>query len=114
MLSCRYLSNIYNGSFIIEVFAVKSLVCLMYQTSILPLNVDVDLGAQDGEVFTKTTCYHYFHSHCLGRYVTHSEQELQERVRELEQDKTRDRGEDKVQAQVPFCPALVVTMVTHS
>ncbi|MCI4384711.1 hypothetical protein PGIGA_G00041890 [Pangasianodon gigas] len=52
-------------------------------------------GFQEGEVFTKTSCYHYFHSHCLGRYVTHSEEELQERVRELEEDKTRDGGKDE-------------------
>lgn len=69
---------------------------------------------QEGEAFTKTSCYHYFHSHCLGRYVTHSEQELQERVRELEEDKTRDGGEDGVRADATTSPAPVVTMVTHS
>ncbi|XP_026990530.2 E3 ubiquitin-protein ligase RNF25 isoform X4 [Tachysurus fulvidraco] len=59
---------------------------------------------REGEVFTKTSCYHYFHSHCLGRYVTHSEGELQERVRELEEDKTRDRGQDKELCVVcPVC-----------
>ncbi len=47
-------------------------------------------------MFTKTSCYHYFHSHCLGRYITHSEMELKDRERELEEDKTRDRTEEEV------------------
>ncbi|XP_029945445.1 E3 ubiquitin-protein ligase RNF25 [Salarias fasciatus] len=47
---------------------------------------------KEGEAFTKTSCYHYFHSHCLGRYARHSERELQERERELEEDKTRDHS----------------------
>jgi len=47
-------------------------------------------------VFTKTSCYHYFHSHCLGRYITHSEMELQDRERELKEDKTRDQTEKEV------------------
>ncbi|ESO96284.1 hypothetical protein LOTGIDRAFT_144138, partial [Lottia gigantea] len=25
----------------------------------------------EGDVFTKTSCYHYYHQHCLGRYVKH-------------------------------------------
>lgn len=29
-------------------------------------------GFAEGDVFTKTQCYHYFHSHCLGRYVSHA------------------------------------------
>ncbi|KAM4634477.1 E3 ubiquitin-protein ligase RNF25 isoform 2-T2 [Polymixia lowei] len=47
------------------------------------------------EAFTKTSCYHYFHSHCLGRYVTHSERELHEREKELEEDKTRERADEQ-------------------
>ncbi|XP_068193666.1 E3 ubiquitin-protein ligase RNF25 isoform X2 [Antennarius striatus] len=47
-------------------------------------------GFQEGEAFTKTSCYHYFHCHCLGRYVSHSESELRQREKELEEDKTRD------------------------
>ncbi|XP_053475082.1 E3 ubiquitin-protein ligase RNF25 [Ictalurus furcatus] len=61
-------------------------------------------GFKEDEVFTKTSCYHYFHSHCLGRYITHSEEELKERVRELEEDKTRDGGEDEELCVVcPVC-----------
>uniref|UniRef100_A0A7M4FMJ1 E3 ubiquitin-protein ligase RNF25 n=1 Tax=Crocodylus porosus TaxID=8502 RepID=A0A7M4FMJ1_CROPO len=33
-------------------------------------------GFQEREAFTKTRCYHYFHSHCLARYAQHMEQEL--------------------------------------
>lgn len=47
-------------------------------------------GFKAGETFTKTSCYHYFHSHCLGRYVSHSERELRQREKELQEDKTRD------------------------
>ncbi|XP_017552901.2 E3 ubiquitin-protein ligase RNF25 isoform X1 [Pygocentrus nattereri] len=61
-------------------------------------------GFKEGEVFTKTSCYHYFHSHCLGRYVTHSEVELRERERELEEDKSRDRAEEEELSVVcPVC-----------
>ncbi|XP_039542799.1 E3 ubiquitin-protein ligase RNF25 [Pimephales promelas] len=61
-------------------------------------------GFKEGEVFTKTSCYHYFHSHCLGRYITHSEMELQDRERELKEDKTRDQTEKEELAVVcPVC-----------
>ncbi|XP_003976983.2 E3 ubiquitin-protein ligase RNF25 [Takifugu rubripes] len=46
---------------------------------------------KEGEAFTKTSCYHYFHCHCLGRYVRHSESELRQREKELEEDKSRTR-----------------------
>lgn len=61
-------------------------------------------GFKEGEVFTKTSCYHYFHSHCLGRYITHSEMELKDRERELDEDKTRDRTQEEELAVVcPVC-----------
>lgn len=55
---------------------------------------------QEGEAFTKTSCYHYFHCHCLGRYVSHSESELRQREKELEEDKTRERTDEKVPVSV--------------
>ena len=55
-------------------------------------------GSQDGEAFAKTSCYHYFHSHCLGRYVSHSEMELREREKEIEEDKSRGRMDGEVSA----------------
>ncbi|XP_048101330.1 E3 ubiquitin-protein ligase RNF25 isoform X2 [Alosa alosa] len=61
-------------------------------------------GFKDGEAFTKTSCYHYFHSHCLGRYVSHSEMELREREREIEEDKSRGRMDGEELAVVcPVC-----------
>ncbi|CAE1262313.1 RNF25 [Acanthosepion pharaonis] len=33
---------------------------------------------EEGESFTRTECYHYFHCHCLGRYVQHCLNEVTE------------------------------------
>ncbi|KAM6957786.1 E3 ubiquitin-protein ligase RNF25, partial [Aplochiton taeniatus] len=60
-------------------------------------------GFKEGEVFTKTSCYHYFHSHCLGRYISHSETELREREKELQEDKTRDGTKDDLSVVCPVC-----------
>lgn len=57
---------------------------------------------QEGEAFTKTSCYHYFHCHCLGRYASHSESELRQREKELEEDKTRTRMDS--QELTVVCP----------
>uniref|UniRef100_A0A3B4WUL5 E3 ubiquitin-protein ligase RNF25 n=1 Tax=Seriola lalandi dorsalis TaxID=1841481 RepID=A0A3B4WUL5_SERLL len=59
-------------------------------------------GFKEGETFTKTSCYHYFHSHCLGRYASHSEGELRQREKELEEDKTRERAD--CQELTVVCP----------
>lgn len=66
---------------------------------------------QEGETFTKTSCYHYFHCHCLGRYVSHSESELRQREKELEEDKTRDRADSQV---CDICSYLVMSVLTSS
>uniref|UniRef100_H3D151 RING-type domain-containing protein n=1 Tax=Tetraodon nigroviridis TaxID=99883 RepID=H3D151_TETNG len=59
---------------------------------------------QEGEAFTKTSCYHYFHCHCLGRYVSHSESELRRREKELEEDKTRTRVDgQELRVVCPVC-----------
>ncbi|XP_040046702.1 E3 ubiquitin-protein ligase RNF25 [Gasterosteus aculeatus] len=61
-------------------------------------------GFKEGETFSKTSCYHYFHSHCLGRYARHSEQELRQRKKELEEDKTRERAErQELTVVCPVC-----------
>ncbi|KAI1884805.1 hypothetical protein AGOR_G00230280 [Albula goreensis] len=61
-------------------------------------------GFKEGEVFTKTSCYHYFHSHCLGRYVSHAEDELKEREKELQEDKTRGKMEgEELSVVCPVC-----------
>uniref|UniRef100_A0A8C2WME1 Ring finger protein 25 n=1 Tax=Cyclopterus lumpus TaxID=8103 RepID=A0A8C2WME1_CYCLU len=59
-------------------------------------------GFKEGETFSKTSCYHYFHSHCLGRYASHSERELLQREKELEEDKTRERADH--QELTVVCP----------
>ncbi|XP_012969090.1 E3 ubiquitin-protein ligase RNF25 isoform X3 [Mesocricetus auratus] len=41
-------------------------------------------GFQEKEAFTKTPCYHYFHCHCLARYIQHMEQELKAQGQEQE------------------------------
>uniref|UniRef100_A0A3B3Z8D8 E3 ubiquitin-protein ligase RNF25 n=1 Tax=Periophthalmus magnuspinnatus TaxID=409849 RepID=A0A3B3Z8D8_9GOBI len=59
---------------------------------------------KEGETLTKTRCYHYFHSHCLGRYVQHSEHELEQRQRELQEDKTRDNShKQELNVVCPVC-----------
>ncbi|KAK5913601.1 hypothetical protein CgunFtcFv8_008119 [Champsocephalus gunnari] len=61
-------------------------------------------GFKEGETFSKTSCYHYFHSHCLGRYASHAERELQQRERELEEDKTRDHTQrQELTVVCPVC-----------
>ncbi|XP_069565088.1 E3 ubiquitin-protein ligase RNF25 isoform X2 [Brachyistius frenatus] len=65
-------------------------------------------GFKEGETFTKTSCYHYFHSHCLGRYVSHSERELRQREKELEEDKTRDQAD--CQELTVVCPVCRETL----
>ncbi|KAG6930228.1 ring finger protein 25, partial [Chelydra serpentina] len=42
-------------------------------------------GFQEREAFTKTPCYHYFHSHCLARYAQHMEEEIHGQQEEREQ-----------------------------
>ncbi|XP_031718251.1 E3 ubiquitin-protein ligase RNF25 isoform X1 [Anarrhichthys ocellatus] len=61
-------------------------------------------GFKEEETFSKTSCYHYFHSHCLGRYASHSERELRLREKELEEDKTRDRADrQELTVVCPVC-----------
>lgn len=69
---------------------------------------------KEGEAFTKTSCYHYFHCHCLGRYASHSESELRQREKELEEDKTRERTDDKELTVVcPVCREPLMYDVDH-
>ncbi|XP_043942550.1 E3 ubiquitin-protein ligase RNF25 [Protopterus annectens] len=44
-------------------------------------------GFQENEAFTKTECYHYFHSNCLARYIQHTEEELEMERMENERNK---------------------------
>lgn len=40
---------------------------------------------QENEAFTKTSCYHYFHSRCLASYTEHMEKEIHAQRKEREQ-----------------------------
>uniref|UniRef100_A0A480TYQ9 E3 ubiquitin-protein ligase RNF25 n=1 Tax=Sus scrofa TaxID=9823 RepID=A0A480TYQ9_PIG len=61
-------------------------------------------GFQEKEAFTKTPCYHYFHCHCLARYIQHMEHELQAQGREQEQQRQHAAAKQKaVGVQCPVC-----------
>ncbi|XP_004638271.1 E3 ubiquitin-protein ligase RNF25 [Octodon degus] len=59
-------------------------------------------GFQEKEAFTKTLCYHYFHCHCLARYIQHMEQELKAQGQEQEQE--RHHAATKEEAVGVHCP----------
>ncbi|RZF40353.1 hypothetical protein LSTR_LSTR008783 [Laodelphax striatellus] len=42
-------------------------------------------GFREGDQFTKTPCYHYFHTYCLGEHLTSSERIFQEEQANLPQ-----------------------------
>ncbi|XP_049623985.1 E3 ubiquitin-protein ligase RNF25 [Suncus etruscus] len=58
-------------------------------------------GFQEKEAFTKTSCYHYFHCHCLARYIQHMEQELQSQEQELQHSAAS--ALKQVAVQCPVC-----------
>ncbi|XP_019493704.1 PREDICTED: E3 ubiquitin-protein ligase RNF25 [Hipposideros armiger] len=61
-------------------------------------------GFQENEAFTKTSCYHYFHCHCLARYIQHMEHELQVQGQEQEQERQHATAKQKaVGVQCPVC-----------
>ncbi|XP_053706702.1 E3 ubiquitin-protein ligase RNF25 [Synchiropus splendidus] len=66
-------------------------------------------GFKQGESFTKTSCYHHFHSHCLGRYARFSESEMRRREKELQEDKTRETSQ--LQDLSVVCPVCRETLV---
>ncbi|NXG71328.1 RNF25 ligase, partial [Baryphthengus martii] len=64
-------------------------------------------GFQEREAFTKTQCYHYFHSHCLARYAQHMEEEIlmqqEEREQHLAPSPKQEEG-----VQCPVCRETLV------
>ncbi|XP_043848845.1 E3 ubiquitin-protein ligase RNF25 [Dromiciops gliroides] len=64
-------------------------------------------GFQEKEAFTKTPCYHYFHCHCLARYIQHMEQELLAQ-KEEQQQHPGSPVEQGVGVQCPVCRELLV------
>lgn len=62
-------------------------------------------GFAEGDVFTKTQCYHYFHSHCLGRYVRHALGQMsKEREAKLSPAHEQEEPPDKVGCPVCRLP----------
>ncbi|XP_015272040.1 PREDICTED: E3 ubiquitin-protein ligase RNF25 [Gekko japonicus] len=59
-------------------------------------------GFQENEAFTKTPCYHYFHSRCLASYAAHMEEEICAQRREREQSLT-SLPKEEVEVQCPVC-----------
>uniref|UniRef100_A0A8C9KW45 E3 ubiquitin-protein ligase RNF25 n=1 Tax=Panthera tigris altaica TaxID=74533 RepID=A0A8C9KW45_PANTA len=59
-------------------------------------------GFQEKEAFTKTPCYHYFHCHCLARYIQHMEHELQAQGQEQERQHAATK-QKAVGVQCPVC-----------
>ncbi|XP_053525340.1 E3 ubiquitin-protein ligase RNF25 isoform X2 [Artibeus jamaicensis] len=59
-------------------------------------------GFQENEAFTKTSCYHYFHCHCLARYIQHMERELQAQGQEEERQHAATK-QKAVGVQCPVC-----------
>ncbi|OXB77117.1 UNVERIFIED_CONTAM: hypothetical protein H355_007764 [Colinus virginianus] len=64
-------------------------------------------GFQEREAFTKTQCYHYFHSHCLARYAQHMEAEILMQQEEREQH-LAPSPKQKVGVQCPVCRETLV------
>ncbi|XP_036885028.1 E3 ubiquitin-protein ligase RNF25 isoform X2 [Sturnira hondurensis] len=59
-------------------------------------------GFQENEAFTKTSCYHYFHCHCLAQYIQHMEHELQAQGQEEERQHAATK-QKAVGVQCPVC-----------
>ncbi|OWF56798.1 uncharacterized protein LOC110452394 [Mizuhopecten yessoensis] len=59
-----------------------------------------------GEEFTRTGCYHYFHQHCLYRYVTHTLESLKSEAHQ--RPKHDELGqEDRVKVFCPVCREIM-------
>lgn len=54
----------------------------------------------EGEEFTKTHCYHYFHCHCLARYVRHVLASIQQENQSRPTHQQDDGGQTKVPCPV--------------
>ncbi|XP_071548959.1 E3 ubiquitin-protein ligase RNF25 isoform X1 [Panulirus ornatus] len=54
----------------------------------------------DSDVFTKTPCFHYFHSYCLGRYIANCEEEA---AAEEEEPQPAWMAREKKQLVCPVC-----------
>lgn len=57
-------------------------------------------GFTDSDIFTKTPCFHYFHSYCLGRYILKCEEEA---AAEEEEPQPAWMAREKKQLVCPVC-----------
>ncbi|XP_069705618.1 E3 ubiquitin-protein ligase RNF25 [Periplaneta americana] len=60
-------------------------------------------GFREGDHFTKTQCYHYFHSHCLACHVTSSEKSYQEELDKLPAWQRNQQPQSPCQVLCPVC-----------
>ncbi|KGL77750.1 E3 ubiquitin-protein ligase RNF25, partial [Tinamus guttatus] len=65
-------------------------------------------GFQEREAFTKTQCYHYFHSHCLARYAQHMEEEVLMQQEERDQHLAPSSKQVLAGVQCPVCRETLV------
>ncbi|XP_069134323.1 E3 ubiquitin-protein ligase RNF25-like [Argopecten irradians] len=66
----------------------------------------------EGEEFTRTGCYHYFHQNCLYRYVNHTLESLKNEADERPKYKeTTDEQNDKVLC--PVCREMIEYDLDH-
>uniref|UniRef100_A0A6J0TND5 E3 ubiquitin-protein ligase RNF25 n=1 Tax=Pogona vitticeps TaxID=103695 RepID=A0A6J0TND5_9SAUR len=59
-------------------------------------------GFQENEAFTKTLCYHYFHSHCLASYAEHMEKEIRAQ-REERAPPLTPLPKEEIEVPCPVC-----------
>nr|XP_033800679.1 E3 ubiquitin-protein ligase RNF25 isoform X2 [Geotrypetes seraphini] len=64
-------------------------------------------GFQQNEAFIKTSCYHYFHSHCLASYVQHVEKELQHKQEEEQEQHYVAGLQEGAGVHCPVCRELL-------
>ncbi|XP_060081294.1 E3 ubiquitin-protein ligase RNF25-like [Ylistrum balloti] len=58
----------------------------------------------EGEEFTRTDCYHYFHRHCLYRYVSHC---IEAQKNEENQRPKHGEQEEKNEVLCPVCREII-------
>jgi hypothetical protein len=78
-------TRLFNDNFVMSILQILQLVKEHLTSSNLPsCQCAICLyGFREGDHFTKTQCYHYFHSHCLACHVTSSEKSYQEELDKL-------------------------------
>ncbi|XP_022673292.1 E3 ubiquitin-protein ligase RNF25-like isoform X3 [Varroa destructor] len=72
-------------------------------------------GFDENDVFVKTACFHYFHSHCLSRYVNYQLDEIREKKEEAK--KNNSPLKEPLKLVCPMCrleiPEDIVSASTY-